>query len=107
MGFCIIYTTHPSAQEAKRISDIIVDEKLAACSNTFPITSSYWWQKQIEHDSEWVSILKTIPEHWEALQQRILELHPYQVPCIIKIDVEANEGYEKWVKDSVKEPVTH
>lgn len=104
MAFCLIYVTHENEEKARALSDRIVEEKLAACANLFPITSAYWWQEKIARESEWVSILKTIPEHWLAIQQRIAELHPYEVPCIMRIDVQANEAYEEWIRESVSGP---
>ena len=85
MAFCLIYVTHENEENAKTLSDMIVGEKLAACANLFPISSAYWWQQEIARDNEWVSILKTIPELWLPIQQRIKELHPYDVPCIIRL----------------------
>lgn len=102
MAFCMIYTTHRSEKEAQRIADHLVREKLAACGNIFPISSVYWWQQQIEHDNEWVAILKTTISNWAEVKERITELHPYEVPCMIKWEVEANEAYEKWISNSVK-----
>ena len=104
MAFCLVYVTHENEDHAKRLSDMIVGEKLAACANLFPITSAYWWKQEVTRENEWVSILKTIPEHWLTIQQRISELHPYEVPCIMRIDVQANEAYESWIRESVAVP---
>ena len=54
----------------------------------------------MQHEDEIVTILKTKNKNWEKLKSRIAELHPYDVPCIMKIEVEANEGYEKWIRES-------
>jgi periplasmic divalent cation tolerance protein len=98
----MIYTTHNSEEEARRIAHLLIREKLAACANIFPISSVYWWQQKIEQDKEWVAVLKTTPSYWNAVKERIAEEHPYDVPCIIKWEVEANEAYEKWISDSMK-----
>lgn len=100
MGFIIVYVTHPDQKTAEKISNTLVKEKLIACSNTFSIKSSYWWQSVMQHEDEIVTILKTKNKNWEKLKSRIAELHPYDVPCIMKIEVEANEGYEKWIRES-------
>ena len=101
MSFILIYITHPNENEALKLSNLLVEQKYVACSNIFPITSAYWWNGVVENDNEWVSIVKTIPENWEAVKSRVAEIHSYEVPCIMKIDVEANEAYEKWIKESV------
>lgn len=102
MSFAIVYITHGSEQEAKRISDHLLEKKLAACANIFPISSAYWWQGAIQHEGEWVSIVKTTLAGWERVKQEVEKIHPYEVPCIMKIEVTANESYEKWIEDSVK-----
>lgn len=104
MPFSLIYVTHESEEKARALSDQVVREKLAACANLFPIRAAYWWQGAVANEDEWVSLLKTTPENWLAIQSRIEELHPYEVPCIIRIDVEANEAYEKWIRESVSTP---
>ncbi|NNF34840.1 MAG: divalent-cation tolerance protein CutA [Saprospiraceae bacterium] len=101
MGICLVYVTNESKEKARSLVDQIVNEKLAACANVFPIESAYWWQGSIVRDHEVVSIFKTLPEHWEPLRDRISEIHPYEVPCIMKIEVEANESYRQWIVDSV------
>ena len=101
MSFILVYITHPSEKEALKVSNQLVEQKYVACSNVFPITSAYWWNGVVENEKEWVSIVKTVPENWEAVQSSVMEIHPYEVPCIMKFDVEANEAYEKWIRDSV------
>ena len=101
MSFIIVYVTHPNEDSAKQLSDVLLSEKLIACSNTFPIQSSYWWQGQIQDDHEVVTLLKSTQDLWLKLQNRIIELHSYEVPCIIKIEAEANEEYEDWIKKGV------
>jgi len=101
MGFIIIYITHKNEAAAKKVTDQLVNEKLVACGNLFPIQSAYWWQGAIQNENEWVSIVKTVPEHWEKVKSKIEEIHPYEVPCIMKLEAEANEKYETWIRESV------
>jgi len=101
MSFALIYITHGSEAEAKRISDHLLDKKMVACANIFPITSAYWWQGAIQNEAEWVSIVKTPLEMYESVKIAVEKIHPYEVPCIVKIEVEANTAYEQWIQDSV------
>ena len=101
MAFIIFYVTHPSEEEARRISDSIVTARMAACANIFPIQSAYWWEGKIENGKEWVSLLKTAPHLRSQLQEAIERLHPYEVPCIMQWEVSANEAYENWILSSV------
>ena len=102
MAFILLYVTHPSEAAARELGNRLLEEKRIACANYFPIHSGYWWQGAIQGDAEWASILKTVPEQWEALQERIASLHPYEVPCIIRIEAQANAAYEQWIRDSVR-----
>ncbi len=102
MSFSLIYITHANESDATILANSLVEQKFVACSNIFPITSAYWWNEAVQNEKEWVSIVKTIPENWEAVKSQVAKIHPYEVPCILKIDVEANEAYEQWIKDSVE-----
>ncbi len=96
----MVYITHPNEEKAKEICNHLLQKRLIACANIFPITSAYWWQGGIQHEGEWVSIVKTSLEKWEKLKEEVECVHPYEVPCIIKMEVEANEAYGRWI-DSI------
>ncbi len=98
MSFSILYVTHENMVEAKKISDFLLNKKLIACANFMPIEAAYWWNGSIESANEIVSILKTRNEHWDLVRTEIEALHPYEVPCIMRLKVEANESYEAWIR---------
>jgi periplasmic divalent cation tolerance protein len=97
MEIIIIYVTNPDEEIAKKIAGYLLDHKLIACFNTFPVESSYWWNGIVESEAEYVSLLKTRSEYWETIRDEIEKIHPYEVPCILKINIEANEAYKKWI----------
>lgn len=99
----MLYVTYPSMEEAKKITSHLLDKKLVSCANLFPITSSYWWKGKIEDSDEIVSILKTRGENWERVKEEIKKMHSYDVPCIVKMNVEANEDFEGWVERETRE----
>ena len=101
MSFIIIYITHSSEENAQKISAHLLDKRMVACANIFPIKSMYWWQGTQENEDEWVSIVKTIPKMWGIIQTEVDSVHPYDTPCIMKIEVEANEAYEQWIQKEV------
>ncbi len=101
MGFIVVYITHESEAAAYALGKQLVEERLAACANAFPIRSAYHWQGTIEEAGEWVVLVKTVKENWDALRARVSTLHTYNIPCIMKFDVEANEAYERWIRKSV------
>ncbi len=101
MSFILIYVTHENQENAEKIINHLLKNKLIACANLFPITSSYWWKGKIQNSKEIVSLLKTKKENWEKVKQEIIKIHPYETPCIIKISVEANEDYESWINKEI------
>ena len=101
MRFALVYITHPGEETAREISNLLLEKRLIACANIFPITSAYWWQGAIQREGEWVSIVKTSLDKWDLLKEEVLRIHPYEVPCILKMEVEANEAYYQWIKAQV------
>lgn len=97
MGFIILYITYPSKEEAKKVVSHLLDRKLIACGNIFPITSAYWWNAKIENSDEFVSIVKTRKKNWRKVESEVKRVHSYELPCIMKIDVSANKEYEEWI----------
>lgn len=97
--FHLYYITHPDSDTAHRIANQLVEEKLVACANILPIESMYWWQGAVQREGEVVSIVKAPPEKEKSVEDRVRELHPYEVPCIIRMEVHANADYEAWIRD--------
>jgi periplasmic divalent cation tolerance protein len=102
MTFIIIYVTHENLENAEKLASHLLQKKLIACANFFQIKSSFWWKGKIENSEEIVSLLKTRKENWEKVKSEIKKIHPYETPCIMKINVEANEDYESWVNNETK-----
>ena len=104
MSFIAIYITHGTERAAKMVANYLVEKKLVACANIFPIESAYWWKENVQQEKEWVSLVKTVPELWDTVKQQVEEIHPYEVPCIMKYEVAANEAYENWIRTAVQLP---
>lgn len=100
MSFLILYVTHPSKPEAVQMSARLLNERLIACVNYFPIESTYHWDGRLVNIEEVTTLYKTIPENLEAVQEMIEKNHKYTIPCIIQlVTVSANESYEKWIRN--------
>lgn len=97
MAFLVFYVTFPDEASAKNMAESLVQQRLAACANIHPIQSLYWWDGALQQEGEWVSILKTRLDLETALEQAILALHPYQTPCIMRLEARANAAYEQWI----------
>lgn len=103
----VVYCTCPDQATAEHIAETVVDERLAACVNLVSgLTSIYRWQGQIQHDAEWLLIIKTRRTVYSLLQARLCELHPYEIPEIIVLPIQAGLGdYLDWIVDNTGAPV--
>ncbi|MGL4957733.1 MAG: divalent-cation tolerance protein CutA [Plesiomonas sp.] len=86
-------------QTARRIAQTLVSERWAACVNLLPAMQSvYCWQENIEESSEVQLLIKTDQHHLDGLMQRLRELHPYQTPEILVIDIaHGDKEYLTWL----------
>lgn len=96
----LIYTTFPSLEEARRITKILLENRLIACANLIPgLEVHYVWKDALCQAQEIGAFLKTTKEQIPLLQETFLKEHPYDVPCFIVIDpIETTELFENWVK---------
>ncbi len=99
----IVLTTAGSREEAEKIAQALVERRLAACVNLVgPIHSVYRWQGKMESAVEYLLLVKTTAQRFEAVASAIRELHSYELPECIELPIEAgSEEYLKWIEDSV------
>ena len=100
--FITVFVTAANADDAARIARVLVEERLAACGNVIgPIRSIYRWQGEVHDEPEVMLVLKTRAELFENLRGRVVELHPYDVPEIIALPLEAGHGpYLDWILEN-------
>lgn len=99
MSFSLLYVTHPSKPEAVRITIELMNARLIACANYYPMDSVYWWEWRLTSAMEIMTIYKTRNEHVGGVERLILASHKYETPCIIRVaEVTANASYEAWVQ---------
>ncbi len=102
--FIIGLVTVPNMEEARRISEALVKERLVACSNIVSgVESIYRWEGEVQSDAEVLCIFKTRKALFGALRDRVLELHSYDVPEVIAMDIIAgNRAYLEWLGSSCR-----
>ena len=100
-----VYMTAPDRETARKLADILVGERLAACANILDgMESLYWWQGKIQRAVESVCIFKTTSSAYAALEQRARELHPYEVPCIVALPVPRGHApFLRWVGEETRD----
>ena len=96
----LCYCTCPDRDSAGRIARALVDERLAACvSGIAAVRSTYRWQEAVHTDTEELLLIKTTAARLPALERRVLELHPYEVPELIAVPVaDGHAAYLDWVR---------
>ncbi len=102
MSALLAFTTYPDHAGALKLARQLVEEKLVACVNILPqITSVYSWEGSIHEDSEILLLLKTQASLAARLEQRLVELHPYDTPEFVVVTADSvNARYLKWIEAS-------
>lgn len=95
----VVLVTAPTAERAAEIARALVDGRLAACGNVVPgIRSIFRWEGTVQDDQEALLVLKTTRDRFEALRERVVALHPYEVPEVIALAVETGSApYLAWI----------
>ena len=99
----LVIVTCAGQEEAERLARTVVGQGLAACASVLPqIRSCYMWEGNQTWSDEVMILIKTTSFRFPALEQRIRELHSYEVPEIISVAIDAgSEKYLQWVGTSV------
>ena len=100
----VITTTSDNREKLLELATKLVEDGLVACAQvaSTPITSIYQWEGKTETSEEFVLTIKTIERHFKAVEKTIHELHNYDVPQIVAVEVvEIGTEYQKWLVGSV------
>jgi periplasmic divalent cation tolerance protein len=94
-----VITVTAELADAQRIAALLLDRRLAACTQIHgPLESSYWWNDRIETAREWQLVAKTRADLYPAAETAIRESHPYDVPEILAVAIVAvSPGYRHWL----------
>ena len=103
--FIVVLVTCGKKEEAEKIAESLVLERLAACVNILPaVNSVYFWEGKLCNEQELLLIIKTTTILYTRLEKRVKDLHSYEVPEIISIPLEQGSAkYLKWIKDTVEQ----
>jgi periplasmic divalent cation tolerance protein len=96
----VVLSTCASAEEAERLARRVIDDRLAACVNVLSaVRSFYRWKGEIEDSAEWLLIIKTTRDKFDALRAALESAHTYEVPEVIAIPiVEGSPNYLSWIE---------
>ncbi len=97
----MVMTNAPDLLLAKRIAHLLIEERLAACVNIgTPMLSVYGWKGEVEGAEEIPMLIKTTVDKQKAMIDRLVELHPYEVPEAVVVPISDGHGpYLDWVRN--------
>ena len=88
--YSMVYITASGVEEAKKIAKTLLGEYLVACANIIPnMESIYWWEGNLEEDVESILLVKTRSELVDKVIDRVKEIHSYQTPCVLEIQIKS------------------
>jgi periplasmic divalent cation tolerance protein len=99
MAACLVYATWPDEAAAAACARGLIAQRLAACVTLLPAARSFYrWQGAIEDSSEVVMLAKTEASRAQALRDAILAQHPYDLPCVLAVDLDSDASSHEFLQ---------
>lgn len=101
----LVYMTAGSEAEAVRVSTLLVEERLAACTNVLGgMTAFFRWRGAAEQSEEWVVLAKTRADLFARLAARVRAVHSYDTPCIVALPlIDGDPAFLDWIATETTE----
>ncbi len=101
--YCVVITTCATKEDAKALVDALLQDQLAACIQITSITSYYVWKGSVNEDAEQLLLIKTLCEHYPAIEATLRRVHKYETPEIVQVPITAGlPAYLQWMRDVTK-----
>lgn len=104
MPVSVVLTTTPDARSARRLSELLIRNKAAACVSVLPgVTSVYRWKGMVERSRECLLVIKTDSKEYPRLEKTLRAIHPYETPEIVELPARRGlRSYVDWVRQSTR-----
>lgn len=100
---CTMLTTAGSQEEANRLAELLVTQRLAACVQITPIHSWYTWQGKVTHEPEYLLLIKTTAVRYPDVQAALLANHSYETPEIVQLPITRGlDRYLGWIDENTQ-----
>lgn len=96
-----VHVTCKDEKEAEKIVKTLLEERMVACANYFPVKSMFSWKGRVEKSKEFLIILKTNERQKENVVKKIKELNKYEIPVITWNEVNTTKAAKDWINNSV------
>jgi periplasmic divalent cation tolerance protein len=101
--YAVVTTACANGEEAEKITAVLLERKLAACVQMFPVDSRYVWKGEICADKEILLLIKCRRDCYAGIERAILENHSYELPEILLTPVLGGYGkYLAWMDNNEK-----
>lgn len=101
--FISVYVTCKDKKEAEKVSMHLLNKRLVACCNMFPIESMYWWKKEIQYNGEYAVIAKAVKKNFDKIKTEVKKVHSYDVPCVVCYEInDGNPDFLKWIREETQ-----
>jgi periplasmic divalent cation tolerance protein len=97
-----VTTTVGTAEDARRLAQAVLVQRLAACVQIEAITSHYRWEGALHEDGEWRLVCKTVPQAVDGLLALLQAQHPYTLPQLVVQPLQASAAYADWVRQETQ-----
>lgn len=99
-----VITTVATTDDAKYIAKTLLEARVAGCVQIMgPVRSMYWWKGELVDEAEYMCIIKTTADRFEAIDALLQEQHPYETPEIMMLPFSAgSEDYISWLKGELR-----
>lgn len=99
MDCTVVFSTTPTQDEARKIAQSLLENRIVACVTILPrATSLFWWNDKISQSNEFVLIIKTKKSLVKNIVEVITQAHSYDVPEVISFSIEeGNSDYLQWI----------
>lgn len=104
--YILVIITASSAEEAESISDTLLNERLAACTNQLAdVKSLYWWKKSIQSDDEVMLLAKSRASQFDEIVIAVKKVHSYDIPEVLAVPIlSGNPEYLNWIFEETGDP---
>jgi len=97
----IATTTCSSPEDARKISETLIESDLVACCQVDgPVQSYYKWSGEVNDETEWRITMKYNPLNRERVMRKVIEIHPYELPQWVEYCAEVEKKYGDWVMNT-------
>lgn len=98
MAEILCYMTAKTKEEACKITDFLLERRLIAGANLFPLESRYRWKGEIRRESEYAVFMQSTDACFAEIENAVKQLHSYEIPCILALNIDkANTDFLSWI----------